>query len=201
MLLIIYMPKGGGEEQLIHEEKTISSREIYQGRILTLREEIVSLPDGKEGRREIVSHPGAVAVVVETEQGIVLVRQYRKALEDSLWELPAGKLDPGEEPEEAAIRETYEETGYKAGKLNLLTCLYTSPGFADERIYLYAAEELKLGRAHPDPDEYLEVRVFPKAELKGKLLAGEIRDAKTLAGLLLYFAKENKSGELDIRCK
>lgn len=187
------MPKKWEEEQLILAEKTISSKKIYQGRILTLREDTVSLPGGLEGKREIVSHPGAVAVVVETPSGIVLVRQYRKPLEEALWEIPAGKLEPGEDPQLAAERETYEETGYRAGKLKLLTCLYTSPGFADERIYLYSAEELTCGQAHPDPDEFLEVGVFSREKLQELILAGELRDAKTVAGLLLYFAKEPRS--------
>jgi len=175
---------------LIQPEKTISSKIIYQGRILTLREDTVSLPGEIVGKREIVSHPGAVAVVVETEKGFVLVRQYRKPLEEALWELPAGKLEQGEDPLSAAKRETYEETGYRPGRLDFLTCLYTSPGFADERIYLYSARELEKGKAHPDPDEFLEVGIFPRGELEALLYSGEIRDAKTVAGLLLYFATE-----------
>jgi ADP-ribose pyrophosphatase len=183
------MPKSEEEEQLILPEKTISSKMIYQGRILSVREDTVSLPGGLEGKREIVSHGGAVGVVVETQEGIVLVRQYRKPLEEALWEIPAGKLEQDEDPIEAAKRETYEETGYRAGKLTLLTCLYTSPGFSDEKIYLYAADELERGKAHPDPDEFLEVGVFSKEKLKGLLEAGRIQDAKTVAGLCLYFAK------------
>ena len=171
------------------EEKTISTKLIYSGRILSLREDTVLLPTGREGKREIVSHPGAVAVIAETEKGFVLVRQYRKPGVEALGELPAGKLDPGEEPQKTALRELAEETGYKAGKLVPMGMLYLSPGFSDERMYLFAAEELEEGKAHPDGDEHLQVGFFSREELQRLLLEGKIRDAKTVAGLLLYFAK------------
>lgn len=171
------------------EERTVASKEIYEGRILSLREETVVLPSGEKGKRELVSHPGAVAVVVETAEGFV----YRKAVEEALWEIPAGKIDPGEEPLAAARRETYEETGFKAGKLTFLTCFYPSPGFCDERIYIYAAEDLKKGEAEPDPDEFLEVGIFPENKLWELLLAGKLCDGKTIAGLLLYFAQKGGS--------
>ena len=149
------------------EEKTISTKLIYSGRILSLREDTVLLPTGREGKREIVSHPGAVAVIAETEKGFVLVRQYRKPVEEALWELPAGKLDPGEEPQKTALRELAEETGYKAGKLVPMGMLYLSPGFSDERMYLFAAEELEEGKAHPDGDEHLQVGFSPGRNSKG----------------------------------
>jgi ADP-ribose pyrophosphatase len=178
---------------MIFEEKTIVSKEIYRGRILCLREETVALPGGKEGKREIVSHPGAVAVVAASESGIILVRQYRKPVEEALWELPAGKLEPSEEPQQAARRELAEETGYEPGRLDYLACLYLSPGFSNERIYLYQAEDLQPGEAHPDGDEFLEVASFSRKKLETMIKEGQIRDAKTVAGLLLSSAK---GGEL-----
>lgn len=126
------------------EEKTLESKLIYKGKVIQLELEQVELPDGKQSTRELVRHPGAVAVIATTEEGkIILVEQYRKALEKSIVEIPAGKMEKGEDPKQTAWRELYEETGYQAGSLELLTSFYTSPGFADEIIYIYEASELK----------------------------------------------------------
>ena len=113
----------------------------------------------------------------------MLVRQYRKPVEEALWELPAGKLDPGEEPQKTALRELAEETGYKAGKLVPMGMLYLSPGFSDERMYLFAAEELEEGKAHPMGMSICRWGFSPGSELQRLLLEGKIRDAKTVAGL------------------
>ncbi len=129
------------------EEKTLESKLIYKGKVIQLELEQVELPDGKQSTRELVRHPGAVAVIATTEEGkIILVEQYRKALEKSIVEIPAGKMEKGEDPKQTAWRELYEETGYQAGSLELLTSFYTSPGFADEIIYIYEASELKKRR-------------------------------------------------------
>jgi ADP-ribose pyrophosphatase len=163
------------------EEKTIASEQIYKGKIIDLLVDEVSLPDGGTSYREIVKHPGAVAIMAITnDQKLVLVRQYRKALEKTIYEIPAGKLDIGEEPETCAKRELQEETGYSANIWKKLVGFYTSPGFADEFIHLYEASELSLGEISPDEDEFIERVELTWDECKEKMLTGEICDAKTL---------------------
>lgn len=133
-----------------YEEKTITSTPIYTGKVISLRVDEVILPNGKTSKRELIKHPGAVAVLPITNEGkIIFVEQYRKALERSLVETPAGKLEPGEKPEVTARRELEEETGYGCHKLTFIQTFATSPGFADEVIHVYVAEELyQIGRAH-----------------------------------------------------
>lgn len=162
-------------------EKTTKSTEIYKGKIIDLHLEEVELPNGKTSTREIVTHPGAVAVVPITKDGkIVLVRQYRKALKKVIVEIPAGKLDENEEPEKAAKRELEEETGYLAKELKFLASFYTSPGFADEIIYLYAADKLEKGYANTDEDEFLDVLEVTLEEAEVMVKEELIHDAKTM---------------------
>ncbi|MBP3951083.1 NUDIX domain-containing protein [Halalkalibacter suaedae] len=162
-------------------EKTTKSTEIYKGKIIDLHLEEVELPNGKTSTREIVTHPGAVAVVPITKEGkIVLVRQYRKALKKVIVEIPAGKLDENEEPEKAAKRELEEETGYLAKELKFLASFYTSPGFADEIIYLYAADKLEKGYANTDEDEFLDVLEVTIEEAEVMVKEELIHDAKTM---------------------
>src|SRR5690625_4675186 len=125
-------------------EKTISSRSIFNGKIIDVQVDDVLLPDGNKSRREIVKHPGAVAIIPITEDNkIIFVEQYRKPLERSLIEIPAGKIEPNEKPEITAVRELEEETGYTTDQLELVASFYTSPGFADEMIHLYFTNQLK----------------------------------------------------------
>ncbi|NMA90560.1 MAG: NUDIX hydrolase [Amphibacillus sp.] len=164
------------------EEKTISSEHIFSGRMIDLKVDTVSLPNGETSTREIVTHPGAVAIIALTDdQKVVVVEQYRKPLEKTLLEIPAGKLDPGEDPAETARRELEEETGYQAKQLKYLTSFYTSPGFANEILYLYLAEQLTLvenGR-QLDEDEFVEVYEYTIEELEMFEKSQRIHDIKT----------------------
>lgn len=171
-----------------YEEKTMKTEKIYEGKILNLRIDTVELPDKKYSKREIVEHPGAVAIIALTEENeIVLVKQYRKAIERELLEVPAGKLEIGEEPKETAIRELKEETGYTAKKIEYLLEFYTSPGFTNEKVYLFLADELIEGEAQPEKDEYIEVIKLKLDGLIELINKGEIIDSKTIVGA--YIAK------------
>lgn len=168
-------------------EITINSNRIYEGRIINLRVEDVLLPNGNVAGREIVEHMGAVAILpVTKDKKIVMVRQYRKPAEKELWEIPAGKLEHDESPDECARRELEEETGYK-GNLKKIFEFYTSPGFSNEYLYLYTATDLVPGMQHLDPDELLDLREFSLDEIKKMTLSGIIKDAKTLIGIEYIF--------------
>lgn len=167
-------------------EERLASEVVFAGRMLTVRRDTVRLPDGREAGREVVGHPGAVAVVPVTDAGeVVLVRQFRYPVGKVLLEVPAGKLDKGEGPEACARRELEEETGYRAGRLEHLATFYTAPGFTDEIMHLYAARELTKTAPNTDSDEFIEVGHYAPAEVRGMLAAKEIEDAKTIVGLLL----------------
>ncbi|KKX56891.1 NUDIX hydrolase [Brevibacillus borstelensis] len=171
-------------------EKTISSQTIYEGKVITLKVDEVLLPNGHTAKREIVTHQGAVAVMALTDEGkLVAVRQFRKPLEQVIVELPAGKLEPGEEPLACAKRELQEETGYQAKDYTLLSSFFTSPGFANEILHLYLATGLTKGESQPDEDEFVEVLELTLEEAHELHRLGEIRDAKTVAAL---FAWENR---------
>ncbi len=175
-------------------EKTVGSRVVYDGRIIRVRVDEVELPGGKTATREVVEHGGAVAVVALTENGeVYFVRQFRKALEKELMEIPAGKLEAGEDPAVCAARELAEETGMAPGRLQLLASFYTSPGFASEKIYVYLATGLVPARAEAPEDEILQAYRLPLGEALALARAGKIEDAKTLVGLLLLPDTEFKS--------
>ncbi|MGI6648395.1 MAG: NUDIX domain-containing protein [Bacillota bacterium] len=166
-------------------EKTLSSEYVYQGRMINLRVDQVELPDGKSAQREIVEHPGAVAVVALTNnRELVMVRQYRKPIDKVILEIPAGKLNHNEDPEICAQRELLEETGYQAGQLSLIARYYTTPGFSDEVMYLYLARKLIELEQSPDEDEFIEMTRVPLATAQQMVLTGEIQDAKTIIGIL-----------------
>lgn len=167
------------------KEKTITTKEIYQGKILNLRIDTVLLPNGREARREVVEHPGAVAVVARNDAGeVILVKQYRYPVKEILWEIPAGKLEKGEDPLLCAKRELAEETGLAADTWRHLGTFYTTPGFSDEIMYLYLAEDIKEESSQPDDDEFIETEKFTPKEIKEMIAGGGIKDAKTLVGLL-----------------
>lgn len=168
-------------------ETTLESRDVFNGRVIKVRVDRVRLPGGRESEREIVEHVGAVAVVPVDAQGrVYLVRQYRKALEQLLLEIPAGKLEPGEDPLECARRELVEEIGFYPEQMHKLAHYYSSPGFSDERIHMYLATELvPQGIAGGDGEELLEVVSLSLADALAKVALQEIDDGKTIAGLLL----------------
>ncbi|MFC9540909.1 NUDIX domain-containing protein [Lysinibacillus sp. NPDC056959] len=174
------------------EEKTTKTTPIYDGKIVKLQVDDVTLPNGNVAKREIIKHPGAVAVIAITDEGkLVLVEQYRKALERSIVEIPAGKLEPGEEPIVTARRELEEETGYGAQSLTYLQAFATSPGFADEIIHLFVAKDLyKIeNKADLDEDEFVEL-VEVSLEEAGQMVADErIYDAKTAFAVLWLAAQ------------
>ncbi|WP_054710815.1 NUDIX hydrolase [Bacillus sp. JCM 19041] len=166
-------------------EKTLQRETIFKGKVITLEVEEVQLPDGNQSTRELIRHPGAVAVIAVTDEGkVVLVEQYRKALGKSIIEIPAGKMEAGEAPEKTAMRELYEETGYKAETLTLLTSFYTSPGFADELVYIYEAKGLSKGIQQLDEDEFVEIRELSLEECAQLEREQKIHDAKTSYALL-----------------
>lgn len=170
---------------MIYEEKTVSSEKVFEGRIIDVRVETVEFPDGKTAYRELVDHPGGVGVIALTDDGkILMVRQYRKPIEKDIWEIPAGKLDKGENPKDCGIRELEEETGYTAKTVISLGYMYPSPGFANEVTHMFFAKELVKGTTNPDEDEFLDVKEFTVEEVKNMILNNEINDAKTVIGFL-----------------
>lgn len=165
-------------------EKTLASREVYRGRIIRVREDTVLLPNGKEGRREVVEHPGGVGILALDGDDVLLVRQYRYAFSRVLTEIPAGKREPGEEPSVTARRELKEEIGAETEKWTELGALIASPGCYGETLYLYLAQELTFGATHPDEDEFLDVLRMPFDQAVARCMRGELTDAKTVAALL-----------------
>ncbi|AUO08329.1 ADP-ribose pyrophosphatase [Paenibacillus jamilae] len=168
------------------EEKTVSTQPIFEGKVITVQVDTVELPDGSTGKREIVKHPGAVAVLALHEGKMLVVDQYRQAMGRCEVEIPAGKLEQGEDPLEAAGRELREETGYTAKSLKLLHSFYTSPGFADEIIHLYVAEDLERGEMEPDEDEFLELYEVTLEEAHTLIREGRISDAKTILAVYAW---------------
>ena len=174
---------------MIVKEKTISSDRIYTGKVISLKVDTVEVDNKGYKKREIVEHPGAVAIVAITEDNkVVLVKQFRKPIEQVIWELPAGKLEIGESPKECAIRELKEETGYSAKNLKLLHKFFTSAGFSNQKIYIFLATGLTKGEPDFDDDEFIEKYEIDINEAQNMVIKNEIEDAKTSIGILL--AKE-----------
>ena len=178
------------------EEKTISSEYLYKGRIINLRKDTALLPNGEEAVREVIEHPGGVAVAPLTEDGdLLMVRQFRYPYKEVVLEVPAGKLSAGEIPLECGKRELQEETGATAQEYINLGILYPSPGYVNEKIYLYLAMDLTFGEQNLDEDEFLSVESIPLERAVDMALSGEITDAKTLAIVLKIYAMQNR-GEI-----
>ncbi|MBQ9059491.1 MAG: NUDIX hydrolase [Atopobiaceae bacterium] len=167
------------------EEHPVAENTMYQGLIFNVSRLDVQLSDGQMAARDVVRHPGAVAIVALSDDGrICLVRQYRASLGRVTVEIPAGKLDPGEDPLDCARRELEEETGFSSEKIAFLTSFITSVGFSDEVIYLYMATGIKQGEAHPDEDEFINVDLVDLDEVINAVLDGRIEDVKTIVGAL-----------------
>lgn len=160
------------------------TRNIYTGKVVTLNVDTVQLPNGVTVDLETIRHPGAAAVVPIKEDGtVVLIRQFRHAAGGFIYEIPAGKLSPGEDPLHCAARELEEEVGYRASSFELLSSIFTAPGFADEVIHVYKATGLTKGRQQLDPDEVLEIVEMPLDQAINRIQDGTIRDGKTIIGL------------------
>ena len=174
-------------------ETTDEVNYLFKGYIVNLRKDRVLLPNGKTAPREYVEHRGGVAVLAVDEQGCIpLVRQYRYPLRSHLWEIPAGKLEIGEDPDVAIARELREEAGLEAGSIRPLGRFYATCGYSNEIIRLYLATDLTYVGAHPDEDEFLEIKYFTVDEVYEMCLSGEIEDSKTLVAILKYKALQGK---------
>lgn len=160
-------------------------KQVYSGRVVGLSVETIILPDGQEARREVVRHPGAVAIVpMASADEVILIKQFRYCAATTLWEIPAGTMEQGETPLACARRELIEETGYRAGKMKALGGFYTTPGFCNEFLYLFVATELEPCESNLDRDEQIETHKMSMEEAFRKIESGEIADAKTLVGLM-----------------
>lgn len=178
-------------------ETFLSGKEVFHGKLINVEHWMVSLPNGKEALREVVRHNGAVAIVpIDAFGNVTLVRQHRVVAGRFTWEIPAGKLDtPDEDHFSAAKRELEEETGLRAAHWQKLTHIDTTPGFCTERIALYLATGLSQHNCHPDEDEFLNLTTLPLHEAVALVMKGEIRDAKTIVGLLMasqYLADQQR---------
>lgn len=168
------------------EEKTLSSKTLFDGKVIHLHLDDILLPDGKIGFREYCTHNGAVCVIpLDSDGNVICVRQYRYAIGKPLLEIPAGKLDsPEENPDDAVRRELREETGASSEKITFLGLYYGSPALLNEKIYMYLAEDLSFGDSSPDEDEFLEVIRIPLKKMVDMVLNGEIEDGKTQSAVL-----------------
>jgi ADP-ribose pyrophosphatase len=179
--------KGSTTKGEITEEKTLSSVMIYEGAILNLRRDKVTVRDGRTSYREIVEHGGGVIILGVTKDGrIPMIRQYRKPAEQVMLELPAGKLEKGEDPARAAIREYKEETGYTVGRIRFISEFYTTVGYSEEILKVYFADDLEAGDTDFDYGESIETEEYLPEALYELFDAGEINDGKTLIALLLF---------------
>lgn len=172
-------------------EETVNRHYLYKGKIVNLRCDDALLPDGRACKREVIEHSGGASVLSVLNGNVVLVRQFRYAYGEELLEIPAGKLNAGEDPLEAAKRELEEETGLHAQTFTLLFTLYPTPGYTNEKIYIYEATDFSEGSSHLDDGEFLNVEYYPVEEALKMIENGTIKDAKTIVALLRY-ARDHK---------
>ena len=171
------------------KEETIEKKYVYRGKILSLRCDDARRPDGKPCKREIVEHSGGVGILYVEDGKVLLVRQYRYAFSEVLYEIPAGKLEKGEDPAACAKRELAEEAGLDAGAMRHVCTYYPTCGYSDEKIYIYEALQCRRGTAHPDEGEFLRALYMPLDEVRAKILSGEIRDSKTIIAVQAYLLR------------
>jgi ADP-ribose pyrophosphatase len=180
------MAKKAGEEKKTAE--ILSSEMIYEGPVFGLRQDEVIEPTGLRTRREVITHPGSVVVLPVLPDGrIVMIQQYRHATRQYLWELVAGRMEPGEDPKQAGARELAEETGYRAKKMKIFLEVFPTPGFLEEKMHLILALDVVPGPASPEDDEKIISAVYTADKLEQMIHSGKLHDAKSVAGLLYYF--------------
>jgi ADP-ribose pyrophosphatase len=183
--------KKSSDSQPAKKAKVLSSTTIYEGPVFGIRRDEVIEPSGVHTTREVITHPGSVVVLpVLTDGRILLIRQYRHAARQYLWELVAGRIDAGEKPREAAARELIEETGFRTKRLRVFLDVFPTPGFLEERMFILLAEGLTAGKAEPEEDEKIISRAFESKQLEEMIRSGKLRDAKSIAGIL-YLPREN----------
>ncbi len=180
-------------EKVTSAMKLVSAKELLKTRLFTVTEEVAFDPDGFEIHRSIIRHPGsAVMMAVDREEQILLVRQFRLPAEQDLWELPAGRLDPGENSLEAAKRELREETGYRAQKWEKLASFWPSPGYVGEKMDIFLAEDLTEGKQELMDDERIKMQWFAASAVQDMIRSGEIQDGKTLIGYYAWHDRQTK---------
>lgn len=168
------------------EEKTIKSTTIYDGHVVHLRKDEVLCPNGNHSYREIVDHQGGVGILLIEDNKVVLVKQFRYAYKETIYEIPAGKIEKGEEPYSTGLRELQEETGYEADELIHLGDIYPSCGYTNEIIHLYYAKNARKKETHFDEDEFIETYLIPYEEVIRMIKNGKIKDAKTICAIMYY---------------
>jgi ADP-ribose pyrophosphatase len=183
--------------------RVLKKRVVFRGPVFYVTSERIKEPTGVEVRRDIIRHPGSVVVMVLDDSGreprVLLARQYRYAADARVWELPAGRVDPGERELDGAKRELMEETGYSARRWKLAMRFFVSPGFLDETMAVYVARGLVRGKAQPEEDEVIAKRFFPLSAAVRMVLTGKIRDAKTIAGVLWLAQTQSQAAKRSIR--
>lgn len=170
--------------------KTIQRKDIFKGKIIDVKIDTIMLPNGQTAQRELVFHKdGAAVLPLTSENKVILVRQFRKPIEEEIYEIPAGLLEADEDPKGAALRELEEETGYKANRIEFLFSMYVSPGFCDEKIYIYFAQDLEVSTQNLDEDEFIQLFEFTMDEVEEMIRDQKIVDAKTISA---YYAVKSK---------
>lgn len=165
-------------------EKTVKQNVVFEGKIIRVRCDDAQLPDGKPCKREVVDHAGGASVLYVREGKVLLVRQFRYPYMEETLEIPAGKLNPGEDPAQTAARELAEETGWQPASVEHMFTIYPTPGYSAEKIYIYRAHGVREGQVHPDEDEFVTAAFYPIDEVLSMIEKGEIKDAKTIIAVM-----------------
>lgn len=165
-------------------EKTVKQNVVFEGKIIRVRCDDAELPDGKPCKREVVDHAGGASVLYVREGKVLLVRQFRYPYMEETLEIPAGKLNPGEDPARTAARELAEETGWQPASVEHMFTIYPTPGYSAEKIYIYRAHGVREGQVHPDEDEFVTAAFYPIDEVLSMIEKGEIKDAKTIIAVM-----------------